>query len=97
MQIRLMEGLFEPQLFELELQEDKLVLRGDRGQERIILLSQLRHFNLEGSGKKLNQFFLETGDRTYEGRFLNPGDGECFLALLREKCGCYLDIRMDIE
>lgn len=97
MQIRLIEGLFESELFELELQENNLVLRGDRGQECSLCLSQLRQFNLEGSGEKLNRFFLETGDRTYEGRFLNQGDGEHFLQLLREKCRCYLDVRMDIE
>ena len=97
MQVRLTEGMFVEKTYDLEVSEDSLVFSGPEKPGIRVLFKDLLHFDLEGSGKTLKRFILETASGTYEGRFLRSGDADRMLRVLREKCGCHVDIRLDME
>ena len=97
MQVKLVEELFGTAVYDLEVTQDSLAFSNPDGSSIIIPFSELRHFSAEGKGHRLNWFVLESASKIYEGRFLNETDADRLIALLREKCGCYTDIRLDME
>lgn len=97
MQVRLMKDLFEADLYDLSAAEDHLVFSGREGDSIRIPFSELRHFSVEGHGNGQKRFVLECASGMYEGKFTDPKDPDEFIHLLTEKCGCYMDIRMDME
>ena len=97
MQVRLTEGMFVAETYDLEAAGDALVFSGPEKNRIRIPYGELLHFDLEGSGNALKRFILETASKVYEGRFLRSGDADRMLRLLREKCGCYVDVRLDME
>ena len=97
MQVRLMEDLFGAELYELFAEDDCLMFFGPAGRSIRIPFTELRHLSVEGPGADRKRFVLECTSGIYEGRFAGREDADALIHLLSEKCGCYMDIRMDMD
>ena len=97
MKVKIQKGLFEARLYELAVTEDCLMLIDPDEHALQIPLRDLRHLSIEGRGCGKKQFILETECHTFEGCFLHREDADALIRQLSEQCGCYLDIRMDME
>ena len=95
MKIRLTADLFDSSYYDLEIKDGKIYLSDGEKKRTVISLEDLDLFSVEGDGKQLKNFILETADKLYEGSFLKSSDAEKFIERLRSDGGCHIDISFE--
>ena len=95
MKVKITEDMFTTSIYEIKIKENSLFLYSDKEKDIIIPFDEIKHFNVEGKGKCLKRFLLETKDGDIEGFFQSDEDAENSLSLLRANNAFYVDVNLN--
>ena len=97
MRVRLTTSIFSFETYELEIEDGGLVFTQAQKRKTRIPFESIQRFDLEGDNKSPQHFVLTTREESLEGCFLEEGSAAEVITALKNKCGCYINVQLNME